>query len=213
MGRLDPHGRRTDHGHGDDNGLRVPPRAGADPGRRCWSCATSDGVGDAARRLADELDRRRASASDVDDRVDTSFGRRATDWELKGVPVRIELGPRDLAEGKVVAARRDTGDKQELPIGSVGEQVPDLLTEIQDGLLADATERRDAATFEVSSLSDAVEAAQNGFAVLPWRDVGVEGEEILGRDAVTVRCLRRPDGSLPVGEDDPDALAFVARSY
>ncbi|HUW02170.1 MAG TPA: proline--tRNA ligase [Acidimicrobiales bacterium] len=197
--------------HGDDKGLRIPPRL-APIQVVLLVVRDTDGVGEAAERLATDL-RAKGVRVKVDGRVDTSFGRRATEWELKGVPLRIELGPRDLAEGKVVVARRDSGDKAEMPLGSVAAEVPGLLTAVQDSLLAEATERRDAATVEVSTLAEAVEAAQTGFAVLPWRDVGVEGEEILGRDAVTVRCLRRADGSLPFGEDDPEALAFVARSY
>src|SRR5437868_1674255 len=69
-----------------------------------------EGAGERAAALAAEL----VAAGhrvELDDRVDTSFGRRAVDWELKGVPVRVEVGPRDLAEGNVTIVRRDAGTK------------------------------------------------------------------------------------------------------
>jgi prolyl-tRNA synthetase len=198
-------------GHGDDDGLVVPPRL-ASTQAVVLLIRDEDGAGEAANRLAEEL-----KASGVRTRLDaqvaTSFGRRATDWELKGVPVRVEVGPRDLAEGQITVVRRDTGEKAQIPLGEVARRVPQLLDDIQANMLARATERRDARTAEVSSIEDAVEAAKTGFARLPWAVVRGEGEARLGRDAVTVRCLLRPDGSLPASEDEPDTVAVVARSY
>src|SRR5690606_4241883 len=83
--------------HGDDAGLRVPRRLAATQVVVLVGRDEHGSVSDAARRLVGEL----AAAgvrTRLDDQVATAFGRRATDWELKGVPVRIELGPRDLAE-------------------------------------------------------------------------------------------------------------------
>jgi prolyl-tRNA synthetase len=145
--------------------------------------------------------------------VATTFGRRAVDWELKGVPVRLLVGPRDLAEGKVSLLRRDTGAETPVALGEVAATVPRLLEDIQAGMLAGAVQRRDSRTVEASSLAEAAEAAQVGFARLPWALVAGEGEAILARDAVSVRCLQRPDGTLPATEDEPDLVAYVARSY
>ena len=66
------------------------------------------GAGETASKLHEALVAAGVRAR-LDDRVDTTFGRRAVDWELKGVPVRLEVGPRDLAEGNVTVVRRDTG--------------------------------------------------------------------------------------------------------
>jgi prolyl-tRNA synthetase len=92
--------------------------------------------------------------------------------------------------------------------------VPDLLTEIQSGLLAEATARRDAMTFDVATIEEAVEAAASGFARVPWsvlRDA--DGEDRLREHGITVRCLRRADGTIPDSEDEEDSLAYVARAY
>ena len=96
--------------HGDDHGLRVPPRAGPDPGRGArWSAtrtAPASGGG-AGRRAA----RPPACGCGSTTGSATSFGRRATDWELKGVPVRVEVGPATWPRDAVTLVRRDTGDE------------------------------------------------------------------------------------------------------
>jgi len=62
-------------------------------------------------------------------------------------------------------------------------------------------------------VDEAVEAAATGFARIEWSALADGGLERLGRDAITVRCLQRPDGGLPASDDEPGALALVARSY
>ncbi len=103
--------------HGDDAGLRVPPRLAAVQVAVVVVKDDDDGaVGDAGRGVVDRLGALGVRAR-LDDNVATAFGRRATDWELKGVPVRIELGPRDLAERRAVLVRRDTGEKRPVGLG------------------------------------------------------------------------------------------------
>lgn len=197
--------------HGDDNGLRVPPRL-ASIQVVVMVIRDDEGVVDAATALADEL---RAAGVRVrlDARTDTSFGRRATDWELKGVPVRVEVGPRDLAKGEVTVVRRNTSEKHQAALAGLAATVPALLEEIQASMLAEATAFRDAHTVEVTTVDEAREAAQTGFAKIPWTTLGTDGEAELAKDAITVRCIQRPDGSIPDTEDEPGNIAIVARSY
>jgi prolyl-tRNA synthetase len=197
--------------HGDDAGLRLPPRAA--PVQAVVLLVKADGgAGERAAALAAELLGAGVRAQ-LDERVDTSFGRRAVDWELKGVPLRIEVGPRDLEQGVATVVRRDTGDKAPVPIDEVVGRVPALLEEIQRSLHDEALERRESRTVDVETVAEAAEAAATGFARLPWSAVGDAGEDELARSSVTVRCLQRPDGSLPGAEDDPDLVAVVARAY
>ncbi len=198
-------------GHGDDAGLRLPP-ALAPTQVVVLLVRDEAGAGDVAAALVAELvaDGHRV---ELDARVDQGFGRRAVDWELKGVPVRVEVGPRDLAEGNVTVVRRDRGEKVAAPLAAVAGRVADLLVEIQGDLFDEATRRRDERTAEVTSIEDALEAAKSGFARIPWAEVGEEGEDRLAREAVTVRCLQRPDGSVPDAADEAGLVAVVARSY
>jgi prolyl-tRNA synthetase len=129
------------------------------------------------------------------------------------VPVRLEVGPRDLAEGNVTVVRRDTGDKESLPVDAAVGRATALLGEIQSALYDDAVARRDARTVDVTSVTEAAEAAKDGFARIPLTALGATGEDELAANAVTVRCIQRADGTVPDSEDEPDLVAFVARSY
>jgi prolyl-tRNA synthetase len=198
--------------HGDDNGLVVPPRLA--PTQAVVLLVKDDaGAGDTARGLADELAGAGVRAK-LDDQVSQSFGRRATDWELKGVPVRVEVGPRDLAAGAVTVVRRDTGDKVQVPLDGVRAEVEGLLDRVQGDLLAGAAARRDERIADVDDLAGAIEAGKEGFARLPWGLLGgSDGEQRLAVEGITVRCLQRADGSLPESDDEPDLVALVGRSY
>jgi prolyl-tRNA synthetase len=197
--------------HGDDQGLVLPPRLAP---TQCVVLLVkdADGAGESAARLADEV-RKAGVRVELDARVDTSFGRRATDWELKGVPLRLEVGPRDLADGNVTLVWRHLNKKEAIPISTAVKLVAEQVDVVQAELLASATTLRDDRTVECSSLDDVLEATQNGFARVPWSVVGVEGEATLAESAVTVRCLQRADGSVPEADDEPDLIAFCARAY
>lgn len=197
--------------HGDDDGLRIPP-ALAPVQVVVLAVRDDDAVVDRCRALADEL-RAADVRVELDVRVETSMGRRATDWELKGVPVRLELGPRDLSEGVVTLVERIGGAKSPVRLDTVVDSVRTALAAGQSRLLAEATERRDARTVEVTSVAEAAEAAADGWARIPWSAVGVEGEAELAARSVTVRCLVMPDGSLPPSDAAADAIAVVARAY
>jgi prolyl-tRNA synthetase len=198
--------------HGDDRGLRLPPRL-APTQVAVVLVRGEDGAGEAAEQLTADLAGRGVRVA-LDAATDQSFGRRVTDWELRGVPVRVEVGPRDLAAGTVTLVRRDLGTKESVPVGSVADGVPALLDTIQADLLSAATETREGATIDVATIDEAGEAADEGFARVPWvvlRDG--DGEARLREVGVTVRVLRRPDGGLPASEDEPDTIAVVAKAY
>ncbi|MEQ8716213.1 MAG: proline--tRNA ligase [Acidimicrobiales bacterium] len=196
--------------HGDERGLRVPPRL-APIQAVVLLIRDEDGAGDVARALVADLEAAGVRAR-LDDR-DTSFGRRATDWELKGVPVRIEVGPRDLASGEVTLVRRDRAEKSQVGTEGVVAMVPGLLEEIQAALLNEALTRRDAATVDAAGPADAVDAAAEGFVRIGWSQCGPEGEAAMAAEGVTVRCLQRADGSLPDEVDEEGLVAICARAY
>jgi prolyl-tRNA synthetase len=198
-------------GHGDDDGLQLPP-ALAPVQVVVLLVRDEDAAGERARLMAAEL------AADglrveFDDRVEVSFGRRSTEWELKGVPVRLEVGPRDLAHDQVTLVRRDTREKTPVSVMDMRQPIEAALDEMQHALLDRATHRRDEHIVDVTTLPEAVEAAQTGWARIPWATLGEEGEAELATHSVTVRCLQKADGSLPQTDDEPDVVAFVARSY
>ncbi|MDT3400056.1 proline--tRNA ligase [Streptomyces sp. B1866] len=201
--------------HGDDNGLRIPPRL-APIQAVVLAVKGDEAVLAKVREIGDRLTEAGVRAH-VDDRVDTPFGRRAVDWELKGVPVRVEVGPRDLEGGTAMLARRIPGGKEPVRLdgdGGLADLLPKILEEDQALLLRQARERREARTTEVATLEEAAEAAAaGGWARVPWAAVGPEGEARLAERSVTVRCLVAEDGSVPEADDAPGNVAIVARAY
>src|ERR1700736_331243 len=121
--------------HGDDAGLRLPPRLA--PTQVVVVLVKEDGdARTAAQTLVGDL-KRAGHRVALDDRVDVSFGRRAVEWELKGVPIRVEVGPRDLAEGNVTLVRRDDGTKRPVLLGQAAAEVGATLQSAQDAILGE----------------------------------------------------------------------------
>jgi prolyl-tRNA synthetase len=197
--------------HGDDDGLRVPPRL-APVQAVVLAVKGDDAVLAAVREIGAALTAAGVRVR-IDDRVDTPFGRRAVDWELKGVPVRVEVGPRDLANGTVTLARRILGGKRPVAIAELPALLPGILAEDHATLLAQARERREARTVDVATPGEAAEAAATGWARIPWSALGPEGEARLAQDGVTVRALVTEEGAVPDADDAPGNLAIVARAY
>jgi prolyl-tRNA synthetase len=197
--------------HGDDNGLRLPPKLA--PVQVIVLPIRSDpALAEKVNAIAADL-RAAGCRLEIDERPGLSFGRRVTDAELKGIPVRVEVGPRDLAQGVVTLARRDTGEKTAVPLGEVVTRVTGLLDVVQTDMFTAAQAAREALTRNVETLPDAIAAAKEGFARIPWSVVGEDGETRLASESLSVRCLQTPEGAIPESPDAPDVFAIVARAY
>jgi prolyl-tRNA synthetase len=196
--------------HGDDAGLRVPPRVA--PTQVVVLVARAGaGVAERATELVREL-RAAGIRVELDDQTDVSAGRRIVDWELRGVPVRVELGPRDIASGRAPVASRARGEKAEHALDGLAGAMPGILDAEQAELLRQATALRDRLTRPVRTLEQAREQAREGAARVPWSALGPEGERRLLADGISVRCLVGPDGAPPAR--DADGIdAIVARAY
>jgi prolyl-tRNA synthetase len=198
--------------HGDDFGLVLPPALAPVQVAVVVVKDTDGAVTRAAAALVEELTAGGVRVR-LDDNVAHAFGWRATDWDLQGVPIRVELGPRDLAENAALLYRRDTRDKSKAALDKVAGEVQRLTSEIQRDMFEAATARRDAFTSDCTTLGQARDAAQTGVARVPWDVVGTAGEQDLATSGPTVRCLRLGDGSLPDTDHAAGALAYVARAY
>ena len=197
--------------HGDDAGLRLPPRL-APVQAVVLMVRAEDGAAEGAARLAGEL----ADAGvrvQLDTRTDTSFGRRVVDWELKGVPFRVEIGPRDLAAGQAVLVRRLQGAKESIRIGDVVPTVLGAMEHSQRALFEEALAFRLSHTVTCTTLDEAVEAAASGFATVPLSVLGDDGERTANKAGVSVRCIVDADGGPPVNGAAEGELAVLARAY
>jgi prolyl-tRNA synthetase len=197
--------------HGDDDGLRVPPRL-APTQVVVLTARAGEGVLKAGETLVDDLSRLGVRV-ESDDRLDISLGRRIVDQELRGVPLRIELGPRELADGQAVLARRVRSSKETFPLPGLAEQVARILDEDQQDLLEQAIALRDRRVHVAQTLTDAIQIATEGFARIPWRACGPDGEDRMARAGISVRCLLREDGQPVDDPDDAAVEALLARAY
>jgi prolyl-tRNA synthetase len=205
--------------HSDDAGLVLPPKLAplevvivpifkAD--------ADNAGVLTSAYRVAEPIEDKVRLR--VDNRDNVSPGWKFNEWELKGVPIRIEIGPKDVEKGQVVVVRRDTGQKIFMPQEAVALEVPNLLEEIQGGLLAKAKDRLQANCRSADKYEDfkATLDGPGGFVFAPWCG-SRECEERIGEETkATVRLV--PDGAEESGScilcgKGPAKRVPFARSY
>ncbi|MDT7795601.1 MAG: prolyl-tRNA synthetase [Mycobacterium sp.] len=198
--------------HGDDFGLVLPPALAPVQVVVVVVKDIDGAVGRAAATLVEELKARGVRVM-LDDNVAQAFGWRATDWDLQGVPIRVELGPRDLGENAALLYRRDTRAKDKVVLDYVVDEAQRLIGRIQTDMYEAATARRDATVCDCATIDQARDVAQTGVARIPWELVGTAGEQDLATSGLTVRCLQLSDGSLPETDDDAGALAYVARAY
>jgi prolyl-tRNA synthetase len=200
--------------HGDDHGLRLPPAIA--PQQVVLIPLATGEVARTVDKLAEQLGGE-GIRTQVDTRFHLSFGRRSVDWELKGVPVRVELGPRELADGQATLVRRDSRAKTPTPIEGVGRAVRELLDELQRGLHAESLAYREANTFTVADLSELRErVGAGGFFRLAWCG-SPACEEALGEGTgASIRAIveEPAPASACVVDGAPAAhTVLVARAY
>ena len=188
--------------HGDDQGLILPPRL-APYQVVIVPIFKSDEekalVFEAAKKIREQLVKANIRVK-VDEREGQSPGFKFNDWEMRGVPLRMEVGPKDVAKGSVVLARRDRPGKEGKSFVSqegIAESVERLLAEIQKALFDRALEFRNSHTFEPKSVEDFQVAVEKGFARSHWCGDAKCEEQIKEKTKATLRCIpmEQPGGS------------------
>ena len=176
--------------HGDQRGLRLPPAVAPQQVVIVPIAREGSSVREAAEELAGEL-RGRGLRVKVDAREHVRPGAKFFEWELKGAPLRLELGDRDLATGSVTVVRRDTGERQQVRLPEASDRVGVLLDEIQRGLLAEARAFRDRHTSRFDDRPAMMEFLQagEGFAVAAWCGSADCEAEVKAETSATIRCL------------------------
>ena len=176
--------------HGDDKGLVLPP--GLAPYQ---VVIVPIGRGDAVNEVMEAVTQLASDATALGVRVhvdtrDASPGFKFNDWELKGVPLRIELGPRDLANGQaVVVARVGEGGKQQVDLDGLAAALPGRLAAYHDALLARAIAFRDEHTAGVDSWEDFVQQVKGGWAVAFHCGRPECEDDIKAETGATPRCI------------------------
>jgi prolyl-tRNA synthetase len=200
--------------HGDDHGLRLPPAIAP---HQVVLLALSDG--EPARqvdKLAAEL-RAEGVRAHVDNRFHLSFGRRSVDWELKGLPVRIELGERELAACQATLVRRDTREKRPEPLDGVVRAARALLDELQTSLHQESLRFRTEHTADVSTLDEfRARIGDGGFFRMAWCGAEACERTLAEGTGASIRAIvdeQPPAATCLVNGVPATQTVLVARAY
>ncbi len=188
--------------HGDDQGLVLPPKLAPYQAVIVPIFKTDEEktvVLDTARKLKAELAKANIRVT-LDEREGQSPGWKFNDWEMRGVPLRVELGPKDVAKQAAVLARRDRPGKEgkiSVPIADLAATVERLLEEIQQALHDKALAFRKSNTLDAKTYEDLKRAVENGFALSFWCGSAECEAKIKEETRATMRCipLEQPGGS------------------
>lgn len=178
--------------HGDDNGLVLPPELAPIQVVMVPIFKTAEEHNAIVQRMSEikaELEKAGVSVK-IDDRDTLRPGFKFAEWELKGVPVRIAMGPRDLAAGTLEIARRDTLEKSSVSQEAVAEHIEKLLVDIQQNIYNKALAFRDANVRKVDSWDEfKEEIKKGGFLLCHWDGTTETEERIKEETKATIRCI------------------------
>jgi prolyl-tRNA synthetase len=179
--------------HSDDNGLILPPRLAPIQVVVVPIWRANDPVEKilAAAREVEERLRKAGIAVRLDSRDNLSPGFKFNEWELAGVPLRVELGPKDLEKGSVVCVKRTDRSKAFVPTGEIESRVAALLAEIQEQLFRNARDRREASTYPVDAFDTFREQVETRGGFLLAHHCGETACEtaIHEETKATIRCI------------------------
>ena len=206
--------------HGDDQGLILPPRLApiqiviVPIYKNDQERAT---VMEVVNRVASELGDFRVH---IDDRTELTPGFKFNDWELRGVPLRIEIGPKDVQKGSVAFARRDIpgrAGKSFVPQAGLAGQVQEMLDKIQASMYQTALEFRQAHTFEPKDYGDLVDIVQKGWAYAWWCGQPECEAKVKEDTKATTRCIpldqEEGEGRCIVCGEPATQRVYFARAY
>ncbi len=176
--------------HGDDNGLVLPPAVAPVQVVIIPIAQHKEGVLEKAGELAERL---KASGIRVKlDDSENSPGWKFSEYEMKGVPVRVEVGPKDIEAGQCVIASRWNGEKVTAPLDELEDTVAKKLIEARDGMFNKALENREKRTYSCSTMDEitaALEANGDGFVKAPWCGEEACEDEVKEKTGVGSRCI------------------------
>ena len=191
--------------HSDDNGLVLPPHLAPIQVVIIPVSKNADQLAEVDKVVDPIVNNLRAREISVkyDNADNKRPGFKFADYELKGVPVRLALGARDLANGTVEVMRRDTLEKHEAPLAGIAQYVKDLLEEIQQNIYQKALDNRTARTITVDSYDEFKEKIEEGYFILAHWDGTTETEERVKEETkATIRCI-------PLDGDDTPGVCMV----
>jgi prolyl-tRNA synthetase len=180
--------------HGDNEGLVLPPKVAPTQVMVIPIQQKKEGVLEKAQDICDRVGRIARTKLDSSDK---SPGWKFADCEMRGIPLRIEIGPRDLEEGKCIVVRRDTREKTPVMLSELEERIPQMLDRMQKDMYNRAREHRDAHIWDAHNYQEFKDIAENkpGFIRAMWCENRECEDKIKADLGVTSRCM-------PFNDDD-----------
>ena len=200
--------------HGDQRGLVMPPVVAPVQAVIVPIAAKKEGVLEACSALKERL--QKAGVRVILDDTDNSPGWKFNEWEMKGVPVRIELGPRDLEAGKMTVCRRDTLEKGELSLENAEESIKALLSEIAENMYNTAKERMEKRIVDAETLDELLDGVNRGnFVRAGWCGCRECEDKVKEFAQATARVYAKEDTAatcVACGKKSAHTIVF-ARAY
>jgi prolyl-tRNA synthetase len=208
--------------HGDDSGLRLPPRIAP-----IQAVIVPISVGNwkeevlpIAEKLKGELSKSGVRV-ELDQREEFTPGWKFSDWEMRGVPLRIEIGPKDIKKNQVICVRRDSGHKNPVALDSLKTELSEILTDIQKSLFEKALKFQTDNTHDVVDYEEfkAIIEEKKGFLRTFWCGRSGCEEKIKDETMATIRVIplkkegHKAEGSCVQCGKKSDQLAYFARAY
>ena len=206
--------------HSDDNGLVLPPHLAPIQCVIVPIYKNSEQLAEITKAVEPIVKELRDYGVSVkyDDAENKRPGFKFADYELKGVPVRLAIGARDIENGTVELMRRDTLEKQVEPLEGIAKYVKDLLEDIQNNIYNKALKRREEMTREVNSYEEFKEEIEKGgFLLCHWDGTPETEEKIKNETKATIRCIpldgdKTPGKCMVTGKPSAQRVIF-ARNY
>ncbi len=174
--------------HGDDRGLVLPPKVAPVQVAVLPIAMHKGGVLEAAQRIAEAL-KAAGIRVELDDRDTQSAGWKFNEWEMKGVPLRLEVGPKDIEKNQVVLVRRDSLEKLFVPMEGLAETVAGLLADIHKGLFEKALKLREGMTTTCTDFESFKRGVEGGCVRAMWCGERACEDEIKAKTAATTRNM------------------------
>ena len=202
--------------HGDNNGLVLPPDVAPIQVVIVPAAQHKEGVLEAANAIKDRLER--FCRVKLDD-SENSAGWKFAEYEMKGVPLRLEIGPRDIAQNQCVLVRRDNREKYFVSLDELETKIPELLKAVRDGLYEGALENRERRTYTAHSLDEFIELAntKSGFIKSMWCGDRACEDKLKEVAGVSSRCIpfeqEQIGDTCPVCGKHADKMVYWGKAY
>lgn len=202
--------------HGDNNGLVLPPDVAPIQVVIVPAAQHKEGVLEAANAIKDRL--AKFCRVKLDD-SENSAGWKFAEYEMKGVPLRLEIGPRDIAQNQCVLVRRDNREKYFVSLDELETKIPELLKAVRDGLYESALENRERRTYTAHNLDEFIELAntKSGFIKSMWCGDRACEDKLKEVAGVSSRCIpfeqEQIGDTCPVCGKHADKMVYWGKAY